>query len=243
MFVNGSNKCQCLAGYVYAEGGQYCRLDCTSGYRYNAQAKRCEQIVCPPKYTFNSATQKCEKNQLICPQGFFWNEGTRQCLSCPAGFTYNAATNQCEASTHYICPSGYFFNTETKLCDPITSNCATGQWYDISTNKCMPLHITSPQAANLLSSNMTEYNSYYIYQKKINTRLTDCVAPTAFYDKSTFACISCPSTQPYFNLDFNRCESCGSLIYNSTTFRCVVDKDATAVTIDPTIGRFIMNVI
>lgn len=90
---------------------------------------------------------------------------------------------------------------------------------------------------------MTNYTEYYTLQKKSNSRLQDCGNPTPFYDQNSHVCVSCPADHPYFNLDLNKCESCGTLTYNSSTYSCVNVTVKKHYQVDPTIGRFISNVI
>jgi len=105
----------------------------------------------------------------------------------------------------------------------------------------MDLHITSPQAANLITNSMTSYTESYVKAKAANPKLQDCSSPTPFYDKTSKNCVQCTGSQPYFNLELNKCQDCGSGVYNSTTFSCAANT-AARYQFDPTIGRFVMNI-
>jgi hypothetical protein len=119
MFLNSNNECQCYQGYILKEGGSDCRFDCTAGFKYNIVLDSCEPIpvpTCPDGYTYNSATQLCDKNVIKCPEGAFLNEETQQCVKCPDGYTYNLSSKLCEAPITSICPPGYDYNPTNNLC-------------------------------------------------------------------------------------------------------------------------------
>lgn len=105
----------------------------------------------------------------------------------------------------------------------------------------MVLYTTSPQAANLVTNNMSTYTTNYVQAKTTNPKLQDCVSPAPYYDPVSKTCVKCPTAQPYFNLDTSKCQDCGSSVYNSSSFACVAGPQAT-YKLDPTIGRFVSNV-
>ena len=41
MYVNTSNLCDCLTGYVLTPDGQSCRIICENGFKYNAAIAKC----------------------------------------------------------------------------------------------------------------------------------------------------------------------------------------------------------
>ena len=176
---------------------------------------------------------------VICPSGSFYDKVTNQCLSCPPGYVYNPATRQCVANVQ--CPAGYTFNPATRLCDLIIHNCPAGQVYNNVTGTCLQAYITSPNASNLIVANMTNYTIYYNNQHAINPSLTDCVPPSPYYDTNVKQCASCPPNYPYYNLDLNRCESCGTGVYDAAKHVCIAN--GAAVHVNPTIGRFISNLV
>ena len=240
MFVNSANLCQCLTGYIPdPSGAQGCILQCSPGTVYNYTTASCQAIICPTGYQLDPLTNTCKQIVVICPPGSFYDKVTNQCLSCPPNYTFDPVSRQCVANIQ--CPAGYVFNTVTRLCDLIIHNCPTGQVYNNVTGSCLQAYITSPTIGNLLSSNMANYTAYYNQQHSINPYLKDCAQPTPFYDPTVGQCVSCPAGYPYYNLDLNRCESCGGGVYSSSQYACVVN--GAVVQVNPTIGRFISNLI
>ena len=59
-FVNASNLCQCLNGYIPdPTGAAGCILQCSPGQTYNYTTQSCQAIVCPAGYQLNTFTNKC----------------------------------------------------------------------------------------------------------------------------------------------------------------------------------------
>ena len=244
MFLSADGtQCNCLAGYVPDAAGTGCRVNCANGFNYDQVTGSCVAVTCQPGYFYNSTSGQCSVIVVTCPNGTYLNKAKMTCESCQPGFTYNTATNLCETQLTNICPPGYTLNTTSKLCElpASASNCTNGLYYNVVTKTCMALFITSPQAANLITTNMNNYTTTYVQAKANNTRLQDCVAPAPYYDPVSKTCVKCPTAQPYFNLDTSKCQDCGSSVYNSTSFTCVAGPQTT-YKLDPTIGRFVMNV-
>ena len=239
-YVNSNNKCQCLTGYIPdPSGASGCIIQCPTGTVYNYTTQSCQAVACQPGYQFNAFTSKCEKIVIVCPSGSFYDKVSNQCLSCPPGYTFDPASRQCVANVQ--CPTGYVFNPSTRLCDLIVHNCPAGQIYNNYTKSCLQEYITSPTTPNLLTANMTNYTNYYNNQRSINPYIKDCVAPTPFYDPNVHQCVSCPPSYPYYNLDLNQCETCGGGTYSQASNSCIVNGQA--VQVNPTIGRFISNLV
>lgn len=90
---------------------------------------------------------------------------------------------------------------------------------------------------------MTAYSEYYDSQRKVNSRLIDCLPPRPFFDKVSSTCVGCPDDHPYFNMDLDKCESCGSESYDKNSHRCIDTVVPKHYDINPSIGRFMANVI
>ena len=81
-----------------------------------------------------------------------------------------------------------------------SDRCPSGLYYDHVSNTCKDLYITSPNADNLISENITAYREMYTSLRKSSTYLQDCINPAPYYDKNLYACVQCPKEYPYFNL-------------------------------------------
>jgi hypothetical protein len=117
------------------------------------------------------------------------------------------------------CPDGYTYNAETKLCDLYCANGYIDPLTKICIN-CVDFYTTNPQTAYLISSNMTQYSLNYTRNKTNNQKLKDCIQPTPYYDHVSKSCVQCPKDYPYYNLDTDKCQNCGSGVYNPTLFNC-----------------------
>ncbi len=103
--------------------------ECPPEFTFNPATNLCERTVtqdpeCPPEFTFNPETDLCESGTApICEPGEF-NPATDQCEIAPvcAPGEFNPETDQCGSAP--ICEAGEF-NPETDQCD-IAPECAAG---------------------------------------------------------------------------------------------------------------------
>ena len=192
---------------------------------------------------------------IRCPEGSQLNELTQQCESCPPNFTYNATISRCQAAVSITCPSAYNYNPSTKLCDlkpitlptpitPITPPtlaviCTNGFSYNQASQRCEQVSITNPNTENLITNNMSLYQNNYNQKRLENPNIKDCASSSPFYDSTLGSCVSCPEQYPFFNLVTNKCQDCGDGKYDSTTYKC----QPKGLNYDPTLSRFVMNVL
>ncbi len=116
---------------------------------------------------------------------------TQTCVSCAVGFIFDYDTGQCR-------------------------NCAP-QVYDINVRKCLTpdpnlRQTLFPTAQNLIYGSIpsSQWQDYYNQNKTAGA--IDCpmdptnAKNTQYYDG--IACINCPTTHPYFNLEYRLCMNC-----------------------------------
>ena len=107
MFVNSTNQCQCLSGYVLDPTVTFCHIACTSGFVYNSTSSVCSP-VCAANMFVNST------NQCQCNSGFVLNVNGVGCRAkCQLGFVYNTTALACHK---VVCQAGYTFNPVNKIC-------------------------------------------------------------------------------------------------------------------------------
>lgn len=133
------------------------------------------------------------------------------------------------------------FNNETKLCQALPP-CLANQYYNKVTKKCENItFLTAPSTPNLIYAyNFTEYEKQYNAKKLSDPNAKDCSNELPFSDRKANVCVKCPSDRQYFNLHTNLCQDCGSASYDATKRQC---NSNSAVTVDPTLERLIMNIL
>ena len=150
MFVNASNTCQCLTGYIFEPASNDCRLNCPAGTNYDLATQKCITITCPAGQHFNSTTNNCVITLSTCGINMFVNaSNTCQCLSgytldtdgqscriiCSAGHQYNLSTKQCELTE---CPIGFSLDKVAQKCVITPPTCGVNMFVNAS-NSCQCL--------------------------------------------------------------------------------------------------------
>jgi hypothetical protein len=120
-----------------------------------------------------------------------------------------------DAQPHYngyvclSCDPGQFFNYDTFQC----SYCPTGSSFDLNTRTCLQVLPVGLVQTNIDSKNLiyggiskAQWQSYYNSNKTAYPNIQDCPTQTPYYDGIN--CVQCPSTMPYFNLEYRLCMTC-----------------------------------
>lgn len=221
----GSQKCICISGFTMTNG--QCLAICKTYEIFNPSTNKCD---CINSY-YRDATGNCIYNSSYTNSNSN-STTTNTTVQCFSGTKLNTATNQCDCLTNYVrrsdnkscilCDPTYTYNPASDKCEKTVIGCPPG--YTLNANQTLCLsqwsYTTNWQTSNLITSNMSSYQSAYNANHTNSQYVQDCNGTSPFYDFNHKTCVSCPSTQPYFNLDTYLCQDCGGGSYNAASYSC-----------------------
>lgn len=213
--------------------GSIC-IACASPLLFSSADKLC--LTCPEGMYFALGEHNCVTQLYFSNlDGLAWETNSKSLDDVVEGISIARSSPnyaECPKETPYStqgkcisCTSPLHFSYDTLNC----SACPDGTALDLSMHKCLaPGNLnfqTNPANTSGLIFNgrsINEWANKYYQNLQEFAGISDCPTETPFFDG--LACISCPHSHPYFNMETLVCQNCpGNTLYDIDQRECVTN--------------------